>query len=249
MGRFWRIAVCVGALVFAAQAAGAREVVVRAGESLSEIAWRELGSASRWREIARTNNLPHAEAIHPGQVLRIPEPRPVDVNALPAVAVFPGDAGSAGADAILRRTLDPVMDTAGVSTLRMALFAMVGLIIVWLAGTLLIRGGCWFSLVECRWRQALALSAILTAFSIAPIALWAHLSMTVQHDGPSAGIVVFMLVLFAGALATELFIVKGVLQCKWRSTLTILVMTSVLFNVAYLLSLAGVFGYMALRFC
>lgn len=47
--------------------------VVRQGErSLTQIAARELGAASRWREIARLNGIRDPKAIRPGQPLRMP---------------------------------------------------------------------------------------------------------------------------------------------------------------------------------
>jgi hypothetical protein len=43
-----------------------------AGESLSDIAARELGDASRWPEIAKLNGLRDPANVSPGQVLRLP---------------------------------------------------------------------------------------------------------------------------------------------------------------------------------
>lgn len=45
---------------------------VKKGDTLSAIAQRELGAASRWPEIARLNAIPNFDLIYPGQVLRIP---------------------------------------------------------------------------------------------------------------------------------------------------------------------------------
>lgn len=53
-------------------AAAAREYVVRSGDTLGEIASRELGSASRAREIADLNGLADAARIRAGQVLKLP---------------------------------------------------------------------------------------------------------------------------------------------------------------------------------
>lgn len=50
-----------------------RTVTVKSGDTLSAIAQRELGAASRYPEIARLNHLPNADLIYPGQVLQIPE--------------------------------------------------------------------------------------------------------------------------------------------------------------------------------
>lgn len=53
--------------------AAAREVVVASGESLSQIAERELGAASRWNELARLNNISDPRALSAGMRLQIPD--------------------------------------------------------------------------------------------------------------------------------------------------------------------------------
>lgn len=57
-----------------AAAAATRTYTVVAGDSLSKIAQRELGDASRWREIHEANRdtIKDPDLIHPGQVLKIP---------------------------------------------------------------------------------------------------------------------------------------------------------------------------------
>lgn len=45
---------------------------VRNGDTLSAIAQRELGAASRWPEIANLNGLANPDLIYPGQELRMP---------------------------------------------------------------------------------------------------------------------------------------------------------------------------------
>jgi LysM repeat protein len=53
-------------------AASGRTYTVRAGDNLNRIAQSQLGSASRWREIATLNALKNPNVIRPGQVLRLP---------------------------------------------------------------------------------------------------------------------------------------------------------------------------------
>ena len=57
-----------------APAAAARTYTVVSGDSLSKIAKRELGDASKWRAIFEANRdkLKDPDLIHPGQVLTIP---------------------------------------------------------------------------------------------------------------------------------------------------------------------------------
>ena len=49
-----------------------RSVVVRSGDTLSQIALDTLGDASRYPEIATANNIADPDLIYPGQVLAIP---------------------------------------------------------------------------------------------------------------------------------------------------------------------------------
>lgn len=55
--------------------AGARTYTVKKGDTLSEIAQRELGAASRWKEIFEANRgtLNDPDRIMPGQVLTLPK--------------------------------------------------------------------------------------------------------------------------------------------------------------------------------
>lgn len=55
-------------------AAGGREYTVVSGDSLSAIAKREFGDASRWKEIYEANRetIKNPDLIHPGQKLRLP---------------------------------------------------------------------------------------------------------------------------------------------------------------------------------
>jgi nucleoid-associated protein YgaU len=57
-----------------AQARGGRVYTVKKGDTLSEIAQRELGGASRWKEIFEANRdkLKDPDVIMPGQVLTLP---------------------------------------------------------------------------------------------------------------------------------------------------------------------------------
>lgn len=56
---------------------GAREVIVRPGESLSSIAVRELGSLERWIELAEINDIREPRRLQIGQRLRLPGAREI----------------------------------------------------------------------------------------------------------------------------------------------------------------------------
>ena len=59
----------------APSAPGGRTYTVVAGDSLSKIAKKLLGNASRWKEIHALNQdvIKNPDLIHPGQVLKIPD--------------------------------------------------------------------------------------------------------------------------------------------------------------------------------
>ncbi len=58
----------------AAAPAAARTYTVVSGDSLSKIAQRELGDASKWKSIYEANRdkIDNPDLIHPGQVLTLP---------------------------------------------------------------------------------------------------------------------------------------------------------------------------------
>lgn len=56
----------------AAPKAATRTYVVKAGEHLGEIAARQLGKASRWREIARLNGIRDPKSVKAGQRIKLP---------------------------------------------------------------------------------------------------------------------------------------------------------------------------------
>lgn len=57
-----------------------RTVIVRRGDTLPRIAARELGKASRWREIATLNHIRDPKHLKVGQQLKMPRPQPFEVD-------------------------------------------------------------------------------------------------------------------------------------------------------------------------
>lgn len=58
----------------ATRTSAGRSYTVKAGDSLSKIAQRELGDASKWKAIHEANRetITNPDLIHPGQVLNLP---------------------------------------------------------------------------------------------------------------------------------------------------------------------------------
>jgi nucleoid-associated protein YgaU len=75
-------------------ASGERTYKVRKDDSYYTIAKRELGSASRWKEIEKLNSIP-AEELRVGQTIKLPAK---DSGAPSATPVAPGDAAPAASD-------------------------------------------------------------------------------------------------------------------------------------------------------
>jgi nucleoid-associated protein YgaU len=65
------------------RAAKTRVYVVQPGDSLSKIAKKQLGDASRWREIAELNKIKDPDLIRPGQELIVAAKRPGVAGELP----------------------------------------------------------------------------------------------------------------------------------------------------------------------
>lgn len=59
---------------YATPTASAQAYTVKSGDTLSGIAQKQLGKASRWREIfdANRDQIDNPDLIHPGQVLKLP---------------------------------------------------------------------------------------------------------------------------------------------------------------------------------
>lgn len=73
----------------AAPAAGGKTITVKPGETLSQIAQRELGDASRYAEIAAANGITDPNKIQSGATLKIPGAQPAQPAPQPAQPAQP----------------------------------------------------------------------------------------------------------------------------------------------------------------
>ncbi len=212
-----------------AACASAAEYVVRSGDTLASIARSALGDETQWSRIAQLNGMSPPYAVRTGQRLKVPDLQPQDRPA---------------------RVEDvPPALTAGSLHLPEPAWAWVaaaaaGLLVF---GAICLRGGCWFSLVETTFGKCLLLSlleALLLAACLAGVAATVYRSLS---NGPPSPWTIAIVggVLALGWLIGSILLTKRMLQCKWRSVVTVLVMAGLVQNMvlaaigAVLLPVAG----------
>lgn len=242
-----RLPTTAAVLVFCA-AASAAEYTVRAGDTLSGIAEKQLGSTARWKEIADTNGLRPPYHLRPGQQLVLPERRDGSSaggglsEAMGSVA--PGRPGTDG------RTLDRLTAFfTGVGLGAAVVYLLVGAFLWWVAYGLCLRGGCWFALVETTTGRCFRLALYLALVTVACL-LAALLAFRAAAATLGAVPILALLALGAGVVyfVASLAITRRVLACRWRSTITVLVMATfvaqavVFAGVAAATTLGGVFA-------
>jgi len=205
---------CLLALLSPTATAAAAKYTVRRGDSLQAIARRELGDAERWREIARENDLKPPYTIKPGQVLELPQRAAQSlVEPQPSEAVAEDES-------------PPVSGSTWV-WLRIVL-GVVAVVFWWLFLAVCLRGACWFSLVETSFGRCASLALYLLVLSVVCVGAWvAVLRVALPGRSLPVSIGVGLLLLLA-YLIVGLLLTRRTLGCKWRSVLTVLVMTTFL---------------------
>ena len=215
--------VVVVLLLLSASELEAREYVVRRGDTLSNISQAQLGTARRWREIAALNNIPAPHSLKIGQVLTLPD----------------DGAGGWGGELVLPVPMDPQLNVDAPETQssgsraweslplpkNLWLWGILALLVLWAFSALCIRVGCWFALVETSFQRCVFLALLHACLLILFLAALAFMfGMLVSKEmspivWPAAvGLLVIV------DLAISAAITKRVLDCKWRSVLTIGVM-------------------------
>ncbi|HEY1170163.1 MAG TPA: LysM domain-containing protein [Verrucomicrobiae bacterium] len=222
--------------------ATARTYTVKSGDTLQRIAQRELGSAARWPDIARLNNLPPPHTIRLGQQLNLPDtqtgmiplapPTPTNAPAPTHPAVPPGN--------IVPPDPPPTTSTpmpTNEHAINISDYLSWSLPLILLLGTFLqalnLRISCWFSQIETTYFRCLKLAIYLEILGtlcfiggMLLLVLGIALGVTAKFEPWSiaALIAILPLVLLAWFLLS-LFAIKNTLDCKWRSVVTLLVMS------------------------
>jgi len=206
------------------------EYIVRPNDTLSQIAAAQLGSSGRWKEIAKLNNLKPPYKLSIGQRLILPD-----------VSLRPGGPESVE---IERPAAEPpqieLQSNGPGASLKLPsqlwICVLAALVLFWAFSVLCLRMGCWFSLVEASFMRCAFLSLVSAGVLLLFLGVLASLGYLVvnEHMTPTM-LPVAAVVLFLAYFVVSIVLTKRILACKWRSVLTVSVMTGV---VANLLTLA-----------
>ncbi len=214
----------IGAVVMVAAASSleAWEYVVAPGDTMSQIAKTQLGSARRWKEIAELNNIRPPYSLRPGDKL-----------------TMPGDGAASEPDDMSDGMVWPVDPQTAVQTWPQAglswgsfglsepiwVWGIVGLLVFWTITAICLHAGCWFSLVEAPFMRC-AFLAMLQAGLLMLFLLVMCFIDSMTTDQHKSGIVWYAMMVLVELVHISLLVIvtKRVLDCKWRSVLTVFVM-------------------------
>lgn len=227
----------------------ARTYTVKSGDTLQRIAQRELGSANRWPEIARLNNLPPPHTIRLGQQLNLPDTQtgmiplgPMQATNSPPPAVPPGNALPPPPQDIVTSPIPSDSPSfPGIASLGWGLlFGILGFLLFY---ALTLRISCWFSLVETTLLRCLKLTLyellliILCFFGC--LLIWliaAAIGMAAKFEPWSIGVMFSVApVVFLVWFFLSIIVIKRTLECKWRSVVTILTMSSFVTSLLWII--------------
>ncbi len=221
--RSWLLTL-VWLLCAAAGGAELRRYEVRPGDTLYQIARRELGDAERWRDIARLNGM-QEEALREGEIILLPAVAPAAASPAAALPVAPAPeplrtmrtAPPAHEATLLSATgggWDFLLPTAAVFAALWALFALS------------LRIACWFALVESSLTRCALLALALSFLAVAALAVVSAVDDELLSGGALSG---RSLLRLSGMLAIWLFLgaalARWLLSCRWRSVITVYAMS------------------------
>lgn len=191
------------------------DYVVKKGDTLSNIAEKVLNDKTKWKEIAQLNNLEKPFHIQLNQILKIPE-NAFLIQKRPD-AVIPNN------DEIEKEE----MDEASIFTKKYFTWLFMSFLIYWAMSTIALRIGSWFSLVKTNLLSCALLSFVMTVMvivSIATMTLLVYLKFKTQLPLKAFLTTGFLLTCMYFILST--LTAKRILDCYWRSLITILIMTT-----------------------
>jgi len=229
--------------------ASARPYVVKSGDTLERIAQRELGQSKRWSEIAQANKLapPYALKVgqrvelpdnlavqHPTILTPLPQPQPRVTNT-PAPAFPSVPPGNTISTNPFNTVTKPIAnDIASPEDFQSLLWKIpLAILIALLFEALNLRISCWFSLVETTYFRCLKLALYLLLLGIVSffaglllILIGGAIGIAAKTEPWSIAAVCLTIPI---ALVTwfilSLLVIKRTLECKWRSVVTLLIMS------------------------
>jgi len=215
----------------AAEARGAepRRYEVRSGDTLRQIARRELGDVARWREIAQLNGMKD-DALREGQILLLPvsPSRPSAADMPPVFAVSPPEAPlSYRPPAVESAREAPLLSaTGGGGSILWPAAAVLAALCAFLAVSL--RIACWFALVETSLGRCALLAVVLSFLTAAVLVAGVAADSETFRGWPLAG---QPLLRFGGICAMGFLLgaalTRWLLGCRWRSVVTVYLMSLV----------------------
>jgi hypothetical protein len=224
MTRLISALIVVLVIACAASLLEARDYIVRPRDTLSNIAQAQLGSARRWKEIAALNNLRSPYSLKIGQLLTLPDDgvRPAEPNR-PEELVFPVDPEFV----VDTPTTEPGWSFRSFVPKNLFLWGFIGLLVLWAFSAMCLWIGCWFALVETTFLRCVWLALLHAGLLVLVLTMLGFMFGMLVNDEMSPivwPVAVGVLVLIH--LAVSAAITKRVLDCKWRSVLTIGVMAN-----------------------
>jgi LysM repeat protein len=228
-----------------------RPYIIKPGDSLQRIAQRELGSASRWQELARLNQLPPPYSIRIGQTIQLPDnqgvthatpsankpPAPTAPNPPLFVTNLPpqvprGNALPTNATQPVVTSI-PTLESDEPSAKSFPWSLSLALLLGTFFYALNLRIACWFSNVEATYGRCLKLAIYLDLLGalclvVAILLFAAGIILGISHQIEPWSIAATIAVLPL-ALVTWFFlsmvVIKKTLDCKWRNVVTLLIMS------------------------
>lgn len=217
--------------IFIANFARAEQYIVQGGDNLRKIAVEELGDESRWLEIATLNNIKKPYAIIQGQILKLPGDKGMPTSPVPSMdGIIVMDAADSGDLLDIEKVNFPSW-----------VWGVVSLVVFWIFGALCLKAGCWFSLVEASFFRCIVFSLVsssifvLCAAGIFGLAYWS------MNDGiPWLAVPITAGIFWIIYLITMVIFMKRFLDCKWRSVVTVSIMTLIISNILSSLTVFGI---------
>ena len=204
---------CVSSSVMAA------DYIVKHGDTLSGIAKSQLGNANRWPEIAKWNGLKHPYMLRVGQKLKLPQPQ----KKTEVKTVKPST-----------KTVKPVekipeeIPADFKLPSQTWLWSLIGLFLSWIFTSVCLRWGCWFSLVETTFVKCMLLAFLLAGILLLTVFVIGGIGFLVIRQEINPVILkVSSVIGILGYIAATVIVTKRILLCKWRSLVTIMIMSKV----------------------